>query len=121
MVTTDGTFGGNVDPEDNYRGSCTADMTVGPDAVFAFTAPEAGEWEFNTTGSEFDTVMYARESCLDPTTELDCNDDIDFGAGLSQSRLRLNLVADQTVYVFIDTYNDETLTAGAFTLLQSHS
>ena len=60
--------------------------------------------------------MYARESCLDPTTELDCNDDIDFGAGLSQSRLRLNLVADQTVYLFIDTYNDETLTAGAFTL-----
>jgi hypothetical protein len=91
-------------------------MTVGPDTVVQFTAPSAGEWEFNTTGSDFDTVMYARTSCLDETSELDCNDDIDFGAGLSQSRVRLNLEEGQTVYLFVDTYDDQALTAAPFTI-----
>jgi hypothetical protein len=118
VANADGAFSltGNVDGADNHRGSCTADMTVGPDAVVQFTAPMAGEWEFNTTGSQFDTVLYARTSCLETSSELDCNDDIDFGAGLSQSRLRLNLMADEIVYLFVDTYNDQALTAAEFTI-----
>lgn len=95
---------GNLDGSDDFQGSCTDGMTMGADVLVSFTAPEAGEWDLNTLGSTYDTVMYVRADCNDAGSELGCNDDIDFPA-IAESRVILDLEAGQTVYLIVDTYN----------------
>ncbi len=71
-----------------------------PDMAVQFTAPSAGTYIFETAGSDFDTVLYARPGCFG--AELACNDD---GNGLGlQSRLVLDLAANETVVVVVDGF-----------------
>ncbi|MEZ4474531.1 MAG: hypothetical protein R3F60_27835, partial [bacterium] len=51
----------------------------------------------------FDSVLHIRTTCLDPESELGCNDD----EGGPQSGLLVGLEAQQTVLVFLDAATDD--------------
>jgi hypothetical protein len=71
-----------------------------PDLAVQFTAPSAGQYIFETAGSDFDTILFARPGCLG--ADLACNDD---GQGLGlQSRITLDLAANETVVVIVDGF-----------------
>lgn len=82
-----------------YRGTCAGN---GPELAFTWTAPRAGTFIFTTTGSTYDTVLYARNGGCS-ATELGCNDDTP-GAG-TISTLSLTLAAGQTIVLYLDTFN----------------
>lgn len=72
------------------------------DVTFQWTAPEAGRFEFTTSGSDFDTLLYVRDgACAGP--ELGCNDD----TGGVTSTVSLQLAAAQTVFVTVDGYDED--------------
>jgi hypothetical protein len=73
----------------------------GPEVVYAFTAPTAGRYVFDTTGSAFDTVLYVRDGGCQGG-DLGCNHD---NGAASQSQLSLTLSAGQAVAVVVDGYN----------------
>ena len=80
-------------------GSCGGE---GPEVMFAWTAPAAGVWVFDTEGSRADTVLYVRQaSCEGP--EMACNDDTPDATGL-HSAVEVELELGQTIYVVVDTY-----------------
>ena len=89
-----------------FGGSCGGGGA--PEALFAWTAPRAGQFTFDLGGSSFDTVLHLRDgACEGP--ELACNDD---GIGL-QSSVTLPLALDQRVVIVVDGFGAG---AGAFTL-----
>src|SRR5712691_3430929 len=53
--------------------SCGGGGTNAPDASFLYTAPATGSYTIDTSGSSFDTILYARSSTC-TGTELGCND-----------------------------------------------
>ena len=97
---------------DQLGGSCSAAGNNSPDDIVSFTAPAAGRWIFSTAGTDYDTVLYARTVCEDRETELDCNDDSN---GL-QSTISIDLMANQTIYLVVDTYDEEEPMPRAYTL-----
>ncbi|XXX80478.1 MXAN_6577-like cysteine-rich protein [Sorangium sp. So ce134] len=80
-----------------------------PDAGYAFTAPVAGDYIFDTYGSAFDTVVHVHDATC-RGAQLACNDDMD----VVQSEVTVTLAAGQTVVVVVDGSTDAD--AGAFTL-----
>ncbi len=56
--------------ETAWAGTCPP---VIADRWYSWTAPSDGDWTFDTTGSDFDTVLYVLDAC--GGTELGCNDD----------------------------------------------
>ncbi len=101
-----GTLNGVLEGGSDFQPSCTPDE--GPDQLIRFQAPAAGTWIFDSTGSEFDAVLYARAVCAE-AEELACDDD---GAGALQGRLELELAQGDEVYVIIDSHGR----VGAWTL-----
>ncbi|MEM6992489.1 MAG: hypothetical protein AAF721_18390 [Myxococcota bacterium] len=93
---------GNTEAEDDTL-TISCAMGGGNDHIVSFTAPEAGEYVFETVDSEFDTALAAFDSC-DFTSELACNDD----AAGQQSQITLTLESGQTVLLAIDGWNGET-------------
>lgn len=81
----------------------------GVEIGYSFTAPADALYIFNTFGSGFDTVLYARDGTCGGTT-LACNDD----SGGLQSQIRVLLTAGQTIVVVVDGYS--TTASGPFTL-----
>ncbi|MEE2755179.1 MAG: hypothetical protein VYA30_00905 [Myxococcota bacterium] len=80
------------------NGSCAGS---GAETVIPWTAPLDGVYTFSTVSkAEFDTTLYARTTCLDPNSELDCNDD---SIGL-QSTIIVQINAGRTIYLFIDAW-----------------
>jgi len=79
----------------------------GAEVALRFVTPEAGTWRVLVTpadpDAEFDTVLYVREGCLDPDTELDCNDDFDYPAR-TDSRVVFDAEAGAEVYLVVDAY-----------------
>lgn len=73
------------------------------EAAFAFVAETAGTYCANTIGSEFDTILYARTSCGDPSSELDCDDD---GADGATSQLEFSAAPGTPVYLIVDGYDE---------------
>ncbi|MCR9166169.1 MAG: proprotein convertase P-domain-containing protein [Nannocystaceae bacterium] len=82
-----------------------------PDVAYTFTAPQAGTYIFDTDGSAYDTVLYALdgETCEGATLACD-DDDPDFGL---QSRIAVDLEADQVITVVVDGFSAN---AGDYTL-----
>ncbi|HVM97721.1 MAG TPA: carboxypeptidase regulatory-like domain-containing protein, partial [Candidatus Acidoferrales bacterium] len=80
-----------------------------PEADFTYTAPRDGIYTFDTEGSSFDTVLYARNQ---QGTEIGCNDDIQVGID-SRSRLNLALAAGQVITIVVDGFGNQS---GAFLL-----
>ncbi|MFO0723083.1 MAG: hypothetical protein U1E65_04800 [Myxococcota bacterium] len=80
-------------------GSCGGQ---GEEVVFLFSAPSAGVYAFDTAGSTYDTVLYARAAACDGS-ELGCNDDPP--AGGQSAQLLLSLVQGQTIVLILDALN----------------
>ncbi|MBN1771328.1 MAG: putative metal-binding motif-containing protein, partial [Deltaproteobacteria bacterium] len=99
--TTVGTF-------DDGRGTCGG--SGGPDVAYELVLAEEATVGAEITVATWDTVLYLRTACADPTTELACNDDY---SGL-RSRIDPGLLAAGTYYLFVDglysgAYGDYTL------------
>lgn len=79
------------------------------DVWFAFTAPTAGRWYFDTTGSLlYDTTLAAYTSC--GGTQTACNNDIDTTNFLTWSALAMPMTAGQSVKLRVaGNDNDEDL------------
>ncbi|WP_437531472.1 MXAN_6577-like cysteine-rich protein [Sorangium sp. So ce726] len=80
-----------------------------PDASYSFTAPRAGRYIFDTSGSTFDTVLELRRGSCSGTV-IACNDN---AMGAATSRLVANLAEGQTVVAVVDGIDGG---AGPFTL-----
>jgi hypothetical protein len=94
--------------EDHGPGAAGTCGGTGANDVYSFTAPAAGSYTFETTGGAGgDTVLFVRSLCGVPGGggELACNDDKRGGGDDGfYSRVTTQLEADQTVYVFVDTF-----------------
>ncbi|WP_437992339.1 MXAN_6577-like cysteine-rich protein [Sorangium sp. So ce145] len=83
------------------------------DASYRFTAPRAGRYVFDTSGSTFDTVLELRRGSCSGTV-ISCNDNDDDNAmGAKTSRLVANLAEGQTVVAVVDGVDGGS---GPFTL-----
>ncbi|HWB76893.1 MAG TPA: hypothetical protein VG755_18125 [Nannocystaceae bacterium] len=83
------------------QGSCAP--TTGPDVGYRFVAPFAATYQFDTIGSDYDTVLTVRDSSCGGV-ELACDDDL--GGNLS-SLVTLDLAAGQTVIVGVDGFDGD--------------
>ena len=97
-------FGNTFMETDDFEGSCGGDGA--PELGFLFTAPVADTYTFDTHGSQLHTVLYLLDGECGGS-QLACNDD---GDG-PQSALAVDLAADQTVTVVVDS---EDATGGPF-------
>ncbi len=85
---------------------CSSGSTA-EELVYVFDVSQPIHVTFETTG--YDTIMYLRTTCSDPSSELACNDD--GGPGLGSS-ITQDLDAG-TYYLFVDGYGTNS---GEFTL-----
>jgi hypothetical protein len=83
----------------NTSGTCAG---AGPERVFEFVPPQTGTYAVHTTGSAFDTVLYARNGACGGD-ELACNDDFDDSL---QSHVTLDLTADVPIWIVLDAYSE---------------
>jgi hypothetical protein len=82
----------------------------GPEHMFTWTVPESGCYQFDTEGSEFDTVLHLHTPC--PTfDQVYCDDDA--GSGVS-SLIRADLEGGSTIQIVVDAF--ETGESGNYTL-----
>lgn len=94
----------------DFQGSCSEGPA--PEDELWWTAPATGSYRFSLEGSNYDTLMYIRDGGCDGP-ELGCSDDTFTMDGLEVwSSLELDLVAGQTVSIFVDGYNG----SGTYTL-----
>jgi hypothetical protein len=89
-------FGNTTDETDDFAGTCGGNGN--PELGVLFTAPAAGTYTFDTHGSQLHTVLYVLDGECGGT-ELACNDN---GDG-PQSAVAVDLAADQTVTVIVDS------------------
>jgi cysteine-rich repeat protein len=97
-------------------GGCFQGSGTGPEKVFAVTATTPGfltAWLKNS-GTNYDSVLYARTSCDNPQTQVLCHDNFTPNSNLDAGEVigfRMN--TNDTVYLFVDGYNGA---AGTFEL-----
>jgi len=74
----------------------------GPEAVLTWTAPSGGTFQFDTSGSSFDTVLAAYKGNPQTTAELACNDD---GASLlnGASAIQVQVVTGDKLTLVVDS------------------
>ncbi|MEC8191990.1 MAG: putative metal-binding motif-containing protein [Myxococcota bacterium] len=117
--------GSTVGLSNDYEGSCGS--SGGADAAFLWEAPSTGSYDFNTTGSSFDTVLrlFAAEggagtgagiecgsgSSSSGATELTCNDD---SGGTTASAFTYSVTAGTLYIVVVDGYS--SYSSGSYTL-----
>jgi hypothetical protein len=96
---------------DKLDASCGVGPTDdSPDYAYAFTAPAAGSYAFDTNGTFFDTRLYVLDGAACNGNELACSDNYQFNWF---SALSVELAQDETVTVVVDgNFNSE----GDFTL-----
>lgn len=92
--------GTTVGATDNYLPMCAS--ADGPDNTVSFVAPTAGQYEFSTEGSGFDTVLMVLDGGCDGAP-LVCNDDAIGSASVG----RVNLAAGQEVTAVIDGFGEQ--------------
>jgi hypothetical protein len=87
----------------NYlKESCNNTGYGGPEAVLTWTAPSGGTFQFDTTGSSFDTVLAAYKGNPLTSAELACNDD---GPTLlnGASAIQVKVVAGDKLTLVVDS------------------
>ena len=95
--------GTNIGMLDTTDGYCTQG-TGGEDVTFLWTAPFSGTFTFDTSASNYDTVLYIQENCL--TEQFECNDDADFANGVYSARLSdVYVGAGESIVITIDAYD----------------
>ncbi len=77
----------------------------GVDSVVSFTAPASGDFQFDTVGSTFDTLLAIYSEC-ESGREIACNDDS--AAQLGDSELTLTLTAGQQIVIAISGFSGAT-------------
>jgi hypothetical protein len=88
---------------DQHDGSCSSDGTS--EVEYWWTAPATGSYLISLDGSNYDTLLYVREGGCDGA-EMGCNDDTFDGQQVFLwSSLALDLVAGQTISIFVDAYS----------------
>lgn len=89
---------------DLYRGSCESART--PDYAVLFTAPSAGRYRFDASGSPDSVLTLASGACsASNAAQLDpCNDDVN--AGSRDSRIELTLTLGQVLTVYVSEFDD---------------
>jgi len=103
----------------NYlKESCnTSGGYGGPEAVLTWTAPSDGTYQFDTSGSTFDTVLAAYKGNPLTSAELACNDD---GATLTNgaSAIQVKVVTGDKLTLVVDskTTQASSTTPASFTL-----
>jgi hypothetical protein len=82
----------------------------GPEAVLTWTAPSGGTYQFDTTGSSFDTVLAAYKGNPLTAAELACNDD---GTGLTggASAIKVQVITGDKLTLVVDSKSAPTGTA----------
>ena len=95
-------FGSDIDLD-----FCTQATATNRDVVYSLTSPIDARWEFALTpDADFDIVLGVLSSCFDVPasgSELGCADSPAEGG---TEHLTIDLVANQTVYLVIDGYDD---------------
>lgn len=81
-----------------------------PEAVFRWVAPTTGRFQFDTNGSEYDTLLYVRLGECNGA-ELGCNDDA--MTGTTASSVSFTLQRGEVVFIVVDGYGSAS---GAFVL-----
>ncbi len=101
--------GSNAAEFSNYDPSPACSAGVGgADVVFSWTAPADGSYTFDTTGSDYDTVLYLLNAvCTGDENELACHDDLDFPADVT-SAVTITLVTGQVVAIVVDAFGSAT-------------
>jgi hypothetical protein len=94
----DGIASGSSASGDDMPISCA--RGGGADVVLSWTAPSAGSWTFDLSGSDYDTALAVIQPDCDGA-EVACNDD---AIGLA-SMLTLDLAADEQVLLVVDGYD----------------
>ncbi len=94
--------GSTVGAEDLLVQSCGMG---GGDSVVTFTAPAAGQFQFDTVGSAIDTVLSIYSAC-ESGREIACNDDS--AAALGDSELTVTLAAGQQIVIAISGFSGAT-------------
>ncbi len=82
------------------RGSCAGN---GPEQVFSLSVDEPIMLCINTVQTNFDTVLYARTDCMDPNSEIVCNDDDDRFE--TRSAIEINAEVGVEYSIFMDGYS----------------
>ena len=104
-VSTSGTTVGSTNG--GYNASCGEGGTSAPDVSFSYVASATGPYQIDTIGSQFDTILYVRDSM---GSELACDDD---SGGNQTSRVIISLQTGQSVVIFVDGF---AAAQGLFTL-----
>ena len=94
--------------DDHVSSTCN---TTGRDAVYAVTAPITGQLEANVPLAAFNAALYARSTCVSPSSELAC---VNSTSVLGSERLTIPVLAGSSYYLFVD--GSATLTGGSYTL-----
>lgn len=100
----------NGDPTGDPTGVCGSDGgAVAEDIVFYFRAARTGFLTIDTQGSSFDTILSLKSgcnpSCAAPSDCLRCNDDHNFGAEISWSRIyRFPVTAGALYRIVVDGF-----------------
>ncbi|MGC4117266.1 MAG: DUF4215 domain-containing protein [Myxococcales bacterium] len=98
-------WGSTIGRFDQHRPSCGYGES-GPEMVYAVTAPADGALLVTTDhpGTDYDTDLYVRSACDDPSTELGCArfSPAVSPQGATQPTLGFPVEAGKTYYVFVD-------------------
>jgi hypothetical protein len=98
--------GTNAGLGDNFAPSCSAG-SGGEEDIVSWTSPASGTYSFSTANSDYDTIMYMYDSCVGSETE--CNDDEDFGSGVTTSAIENVFVAQgEEIFIVIDGYDSSS-------------
>ena len=88
---------------DEHSGTCS--NTPVQEAEHWWAAPQTGSYRISLEGSNYDTLLYVRAGGCDGP-ELACNDDTVTNMGVSLwSSVELDLVAGQTISIFVDGHD----------------
>jgi len=95
--------GSSVSLTDDHTPDCNGGgSTGGNDSAFAWRAPSAGCFTFDTSESNYDTVLYLLDGCSGG--ELICNDDVNTGVQ-NTSSVGYEVETDQRIVIVVDGLN----------------
>lgn len=107
-VTGEAAWTGELDGTEDLDWLLSCAYSAAYDELLRWTAPSAGTWSFDTSASDFDTVLgvvSAGETC---PTELGCNDDESYPDILT-SLVEVELEADQEVILWVSGYDSSSV------------
>lgn len=109
-VTEDGTVGDASEGTRGFTGSCGGD---GGELVYRYTPAASGVVTITATPEgTADVILYARTTCADAHSELDCADDLFDGA--AAEAITLKVTEGEPIDIFVDSYSNAS--SGPFTL-----